>query len=93
MILSILIPEKTIEVIDTDAEGRLILADALAYMTKNYKTDFLIDYATLTGSVIATLGYHAAGLFSTSDQLNQYLIEAGNKSSEKSLAASFVGSI
>jgi leucyl aminopeptidase len=47
---------KTIEVMDTDAEGRLILADGLAYLTKNYKTDFLIDLATLTGSSVRMFG-------------------------------------
>lgn len=74
---------KTIEVIDTDAEGRLILADALAYMTKNHSTDVLIDYATLTGSVIGTLGVHAAGLFSGNEKLNANLIAAGNVCAEK----------
>ena len=54
---------KTIEVIDTDAEGRLILADALAYTVKEHKPDVIIDMATLTGSIVATLGPVAAGLF------------------------------
>jgi leucyl aminopeptidase len=48
---------KTIEVLDTDAEGRLILADGLSYLSKNYKTDFLIDLATLTGSSVRMFGY------------------------------------
>lgn len=74
---------KTIEVIDTDAEGRLILADALAYLTKHYQTDFLIDFATLTGSVIATLGYHAAGLFTNSALLENGLKKAGDKCGER----------
>ena len=54
---------KTIEIIDTDAEGRVILADGLGYMVRNFQPDVLIDLATLTGSVIGALGYHAAGLF------------------------------
>lgn len=74
---------KTIEVIDTDAEGRLILADALAYMTKHYETDHLIDFATLTGSVIATLGYHAAGLFCNSEELQKRLMKAAEQSGER----------
>ena len=52
---------KTIEIIDTDAEGRVILADGLGYMVRNYQPDILIDLATLTGSVIAALGVHAGG--------------------------------
>ncbi len=74
---------RTIEVIDTDAEGRLILADALSYAVKNYKPDVVIDLATLTGSVIQTLGYAAAGLFSNDDRLAADLISAGEATGEK----------
>ncbi len=74
---------KTIEVIDTDAEGRLILADALAYIIKNFQPDVLIDLATLTGSVIGTLGYAAAGLFSTNDELANALLEVSQQTGEK----------
>ncbi len=74
---------QTIEVINTDAEGRWILADALAYMTRNHSTDVLIDYATLTGSVMATLGYHAVGLFSGNEKLTSDFITAGNVCGEK----------
>jgi leucyl aminopeptidase len=74
---------KTIEVIDTDAEGRLILADALAYITKHYQPDVLIDLATLTGSVIGTLGYIAAGLFSTNDELAAQLLKTSEQTGEK----------
>ena len=74
---------KTIEVIDTDAEGRLILSDAIAYMSKKYKVDYMIDFATLTGSVIATLGYHAAGLFTKNNALNKLLCDAGDKCGER----------
>jgi leucyl aminopeptidase len=74
---------KTIEVIDTDAEGRLILADGLAYMTKHFSTDMIIDLATLTGSIVAALGYNAAGMFTNSDALALALQEAGNETGEK----------
>lgn len=74
---------KTIEVIDTDAEGRLILADALAYAVKQHKPDVLIDMATLTGSIVAALGPQAAGLFSKNDQLAQSLSAAGDTSGER----------
>ena len=74
---------KTIEVIDTDAEGRLILADGLAYMKKNFNPDTIIDLATLTGSVVATFGYNAAGLFSNNDDLASALSRAGDESGER----------
>lgn len=68
---------KTIEVIDTDAEGRLILADALSYLIKNFNPDKVVNIATLTGSVVGTLGHHAAGLFSNNDELALQLFEVG----------------
>jgi leucyl aminopeptidase len=74
---------KTIEIIDTDAEGRVILADGLAYMTRHFQPDVLIDLATLTGSVIAALGYHAAGLFTPNDALACQLLEAGSETGER----------
>ena len=74
---------KTIEVIDTDAEGRLILADGLAYTTKNFKPDVLIDLATLTGSCIRTLGTYAGGLFSNDDALAADLLAAGQQTGER----------
>lgn len=74
---------KTIEVTDTDAEGRLILADGLAYCVKNYQPDVLIDLATLTGSVIRTLGYQAAGLFTNNDKLGKQLKRAGEHTGER----------
>lgn len=74
---------KTIEIIDTDAEGRLILADGLSYLTKNFKVDTIIDLATLTGSCIATLGYHAAGMFANNDELAKSLIEAADETGER----------
>jgi leucyl aminopeptidase len=74
---------KNIEVIDTDAEGRLVLADALAYMVKNYKPDTMIDLATLTGSVVATLGYFAAGMFTHNDAIGKVMYESGISTGEK----------
>jgi leucyl aminopeptidase len=74
---------KTIEIIDTDAEGRLILADGLSYMVKNFQPDVMIDLATLTGSVIATLGYHAAGMFTNNDELAQKLTQAADQTGER----------
>lgn len=73
---------KTIEIINTDAEGRLILADALSYLVTNVKPKFLIDLATLTGACVRALGYHAAGLFTNNDELAQKLEEAGKISGE-----------
>lgn len=74
---------KTIEVIDTDAEGRLILADALCYTVKNFQPDYLIDLATLTGSCIRTLGYVAGGLFSNNDALAKSLLNIGLQTGER----------
>jgi len=74
---------KTIEVIDTDAEGRLILADGLHYAVKQYQPDVLIDLATLTGSIIQTLGYEAAGLFTPNDSLAAALTQAADETGER----------
>lgn len=74
---------KTIEVIDTDAEGRLILADGLHYAVKRFQPDVLIDLATLTGSIIQTLGYEAAGLFTPNDELAGALITAADVTGER----------
>ncbi|MBO9612348.1 MAG: leucyl aminopeptidase [Dyadobacter sp.] len=74
---------KTIEVIDTDAEGRLILADGLHYAVKQFEPDVLIDLATLTGSIIQTLGYEAAGLFTPNDELATELIHAADETGER----------
>ncbi len=74
---------KSIEVIDTDAEGRLVLADGLSYIIKEYNPDVLIDLATLTGSCVATLGSVAAGLFTQNDELAHDLSKAGVSVNEK----------
>ena len=70
------------EVINTDAEGRLILADALAYGVKKYKPDLVVDVATLTGAVIIGLGHHRTGLMTNDEEFGQKVIEAGEKSGE-----------
>lgn len=72
---------KTVEIINTDAEGRLILADALAYAVKQ-KVDLIIDLATLTGACIVALGDYTAGLFSNNELLASQLLEASRKSGE-----------
>jgi len=74
---------KTIEVIDTDAEGRLILADGLAYMVKHYAPDIMINLATLTGSSVRALGYEAAALFSKNDDLANQISIAGTQTGER----------
>lgn len=73
----------SIEIIDTDAEGRLILADGLSYLIKNYKPDTLVDLATLTGSVVGTLGYECAGLFTNNEELSRKLQQAGDAVGER----------
>ena len=73
---------KTVEVVNTDAEGRLILADALAYGIKKYKPDMVIDVATLTGAVVIGLGHHRTGLLSNNDDLCERLLAAGARSGE-----------
>ena len=74
---------KTIEVLNTDAEGRLVLADALTYTEKKFKPKFIVDLATLTGAIIVCLGSEFAGLFSNDDKLSKQLLNAGEKVEEK----------
>jgi len=73
----------TVEVGNTDAEGRLILADALTYAKQEYNPDVMIDLATLTGACIVALGYPVAGLFSNDDTLADRLFKSGQASGEK----------
>jgi leucyl aminopeptidase len=68
---------QTIEVLNTDAEGRLVLADAMWYCQDRFKPQFMIDLATLTGAIIVALGHHHAGLYANDEQLAARLIEAG----------------
>ena len=74
---------KTIEILNTDAEGRLVLADALTYTEKKFKPKFIIDLATLTGAIIVSLGSEYAGLFSNDTMLSKKIIDAGKKVGEK----------
>ena len=74
---------KTVEILNTDAEGRLVLADALTYTEEKFKPKFIIDLATLTGAIIVSLGSEYAGLFSNDDKLSNQLIDAGEKTEEK----------
>ena len=74
---------KTIEVLNTDAEGRLVLADALTFTEKKFKPKFMIDLATLTGAIIVSLGSEYAGLFSNDDKLSKQVLNAGKKVEEK----------
>ena len=69
---------KTVEVVNTDAEGRMILADALHYASER-EPDHILDYATLTGACVVALGSEAAGLYSSDDELARKLIEAGER--------------
>lgn len=74
---------KSIEIIDTDAEGRLILADAISYMIKNYNPETLIDVATLTGSSVGTFGYECAALFSNNQEIINKLNRIGEEINER----------
>ena len=74
---------KTIEILNTDAEGRLVLADALSYTEKKFKPKFIVDLATLTGAIIVSLGSEYAGLFSNDDKISDQLSKAGEKVGEK----------
>jgi len=74
---------KTIEILNTDAEGRLILADALHYVEKHYNPDLIVDLATLTGAMVVSLGNEYAGIFSNNDNLANKLIKSGEVEGEK----------
>ena len=74
---------KTIEVLNTDAEGRLVLADALSFTEKKYKPRFIIDLATLTGAIIISLGEEYAGLFSNDDELSKNIFKSSENVNEK----------
>lgn len=74
---------KTVEIMNTDAEGRLILADAVAYAEKNYKPETIIDLATLTGACVVALGYYASGFVCNDEKLSGSLVKAGNDSYDR----------
>ncbi|MET0867986.1 MAG: leucyl aminopeptidase, partial [Pseudorhodoplanes sp.] len=74
---------QTIEIINTDAEGRLVLGDVLWHVNKKFQPEFMIDLATLTGAIIVALGQEYAGLFSNNDKLSERLIKAGQETGER----------
>jgi leucyl aminopeptidase len=74
---------QTIEIINTDAEGRLVLADVVHYVNTRFKPKFMVDLATLTGAIMVALGQEHAGLFSNDDTLSERLIQAGLDTAEK----------
>jgi len=73
---------KTIEVLNTDAEGRVILADAIAHARLTYKPSAILEYSTLTGAVVMALGYRRAGLFTSEEKLRDALVAAGKRTGE-----------
>ncbi|HEX5210545.1 MAG TPA: leucyl aminopeptidase [Pseudolabrys sp.] len=73
---------QTIEIINTDAEGRLVLADAIWYTAKRFKPKFMVDLATLTGAIIVALGQEYAGMFANDDTLSDRLTKAGEATGE-----------
>ena len=74
---------RTIEVHNTDAEGRLVLADVLWYVAKKHKPKFMVDLATLTGAILVALGTEYAGMFSNNDELADRLSKIGNETGER----------
>ena len=74
---------QTIEIINTDAEGRLVLADVLHYVNTRFKPKFMVDLATLTGAIIVALGHEYAGLFANDDKLSERLTKAGKVTGER----------
>lgn len=74
---------QTIEIINTDAEGRLVLADVLWYVAKKFKPKFMVDLATLTGAIMVSLGTEYAGMFSNNDELSERLFKSGDATGEK----------
>ena len=74
---------KTIEILNTDAEGRLILCDALTYAQQNYNPTQIVDVATLTGACVIALGHHLSGLYSNNQQLCEQLLAAGKASGDR----------
>ena len=73
----------SIEIIDTDAEGRLVLADGLSYLIKNFKPEYIVDIATLTGSSMSTFGYECGALFTNNEEMAKKLQETGEAIGER----------
>ena len=74
---------NSIEIIDTDAEGRLVLADGLSYLIKNFNPDYVVDIATLTGSSVGTFGYECGALFTNNEEMSKKLQESGDEVGER----------
>ncbi len=74
---------KTVEIANTDAEGRLVLADAIAYVVKHYRPQRIVDLATLTGACVVALGHDYAGLMSTDDQLAEELLNSAQRTDDR----------
>jgi len=74
---------QTVEILNTDAEGRLVLCDAITYTIENYKPKALVDIATLTGACVIALGHHATGLFSNDDELADDLLSSGEETGDR----------
>ena len=74
---------QTIEIINTDAEGRLVLADVIHYVNTRFKPKFMVDLATLTGAIIVALGQEHAGMFANDDKLSERLTQAGLDTGER----------
>ncbi len=77
---------KTIEVIDTDAEGRIVLSDALHFAAKDLKADYIVEYSTLTGAMIIALGHVGAGVFAFDKKLEETVISASEQTGERAFA-------
>ena len=73
----------SIEIIDTDAEGRLVLADGISYLIKNFKPEYIVDIATLTGSAVGTFGYECAALFTNNEAISKKLQQSGDEIGER----------
>jgi leucyl aminopeptidase len=74
---------QTIEIINTDAEGRLVLADVLWHVARKFKPKFMVDLATLTGAILISLAHEYAGLFTPDDELAKHLMKAADESGDK----------
>ncbi len=74
---------QTVEILNTDAEGRLVLCDAITYTIENFKPRALVDVATLTGACVIALGHHATGLFSNDDDLADDLLASGEETGDR----------
>src|SRR3546814_20411289 len=80
---------QTVEVINTDAEGRLVLCDAITWAQREYKPEVIVDLATLTGAMVISLGHEYAGVFSNDDKLAEQLTAAG-RSEERRVGTKYV---